>query len=295
MASALFFLCLLIVSLNISLDCRRSRAQWERVLPLVSLRGMIEDVSDLMSRRTDAGRTQREASAHQDGNHRVTTTSLTMLNGAALVSAGVNLLQREETGPHLLILNAVCSWIARKANDAPRQEAQQNNRSRPATDIIAALVSHVALFALSTPGCNVDIFTKAAIFTIWFLPLGAALAVLPVTEQPNDWMRPFNYALQVIWLSVAWFIAISDLSVEAMIHNPIWFGGLHQMQGVAVGTHHAAFLFLAIGRQYPRGDRSWPYAMIAALWLGLVALYDHLPPLSIPQGPQCIALGQPKT
>lgn len=184
-----------------------------------------------------------------------------------------------------------CSWIVRKANDAPRQEAQHHNRSRPATDIPAALISYFAMFALFTPGCNADIFTKVVIFTIWFLPLGAVLAVLPVTHQPNDWMRPFNYVLQIIWLSVAWFIAISDLSVQAMIHNPTRFGGLHQLQCVAVGTHHAALLFLAIGRQYPRGDRSWPYAMIAALWLGLVALYVHLPPLSMPQSFQCIELG----
>lgn len=316
----IFLACLLVVSLNVALDTGHPSAEWQRVLPLQSLHSLVRDVMHLvldygnidngMAREYDDG----SSSSNLQPNT-TTTPRIAFLNSAALISVGVNLLQRDDTGSQLLLLNALCSWIARRARtsipsrnrrEAAQHDSENNSLSLPrwqylTIDILSAFSSHLVFFLLLTPECadkheHFIPLGRATIFALWFLPLAAAVLALPtpaVARRANEtWVKPCLDILSIFCLSVAIFGAFSDLAVIAMTSNnndrAVRFGGLDSLQGFAIGMHHLASCFFVAGNRHPRGDWTWPYAAIAVCWLGLVAFFVHLPPLRMPGGLRCV-------
>lgn len=291
MVDLAFVASLLAISLNAAFDTQRPLMEWERIVPLHSVYSMVEDISDIVLGRSD----EQWAIAYPGPETGVTINSLATLNSAALLASSANLFFASNgLGFQLLILNATCSWLARRVKRARCGYIQCDSLppwKRSAIDILSAFLSYAALFSILTPVCGDDIFAQTATFAIWFLPLGIVLVALPLTQQTGAWMRLWLDGQAVFWYSVACLLATSDICVHTMLRDSTRFAGLHPLQGWAVAAHHVAFLFLAVSKCHPRGSRSWPYAMLVVSWLGLVAFYHQLPRLAMPEGPRCIASG----
>jgi hypothetical protein len=66
--------------------------------------------------------------------------------------------------------------------------------------------------------------------------------------------------------------------------QPVGFGGLHQLQVIAVCAHHAAAVWTLCSKQDPVDKVSWPTTGAAGFWLGLVGGYVlYVPSIDVPE------------
>lgn len=286
-------ICFVIVSINTAVDLGKPPA-WQLTIPLLGLHRTVRDCFEL--KVIDEPQAQiRLEKEPDDSTSGPKSVAMQRLNFAAIIAFFVSLSQPKTVWMKILVANTTCCRITGNANiNQRRQIIDQDKlprRIQIAIDITTVFISHSAFFMLMTSESNENIMIRVLRCIVWFIPLAAiAIAIAMAFNSDSSGTKSSTKALgfcwlQIcIWLGVAAFAGFGDLARMRVRCQPVGFGGLHQLQVIAVCAHHAAAVWTLCSKQDPVDKVSWPTTGAAGFWVGLVGGYVlYVPSIDVPE------------